>query len=55
MCQCSGEILDLLIHFGVACDLWSQIFTSLGFNGSYQGEWLIFCLDGGIVPLCLMW
>lgn len=53
MCQCSGEILDhLLIHFGVAYDLWSQIFTSLGFNGSYQGEWLIFCLDGGIVPLC---
>ena len=49
MCRCSGEILDhLLIHFGVAYDLWSQIFMSLGFNGSYQGEWLIFCLDGGI-------
>ena len=46
MCWCSGEILDhLLIHSG---DLWSQIFTSWGFNGSDQGEWLIFCLDGGI-------
>ena len=56
MCCCSMEFVDhLFIHCHVVYSLWVQMLQALGFNGSCQVLWRVWCLVGVIGWGNLLW